>query len=261
LIKKIQLYKKLLIVFMALNVFSMALGLVFTAQYFTSQKKIQSESNQITQQYQIINQVEKLYSIKKPEELFIPNSKMYIKLNQYFSKDYKQDDFNKKYQAYFKRLEPNLKVYDWEKLKVFNESYKLQILERQTALVTLSSQTQKNWISIGLLTLIFGIILPITLLSLISRLIYKVQKALYAKTTDWLKDLRQEKWKNKKAFQSPEFWMKVSLISIEHWAKYGQHPVLQFSSELSGIIKDELNKIEQQKQTHSDESPSEKTAA
>jgi cell division protein FtsX len=93
------------------------------------------------------------------------------------------------------------------------------------------------------LTLVFGVALPLILFSLILNSLRRAQKAL-AETAkeivqDWSRSLSRY---GDDPFKNAHFWIEAILIVSEQVGQQSRHPAAQLSAELSHLVREELHK-------------------
>lgn len=254
-LKRLKLYKNLFVLFIALNVFCLSLGVVFSISHWLKRDQDYQSSQKLQMEFQLTQAIRHHVDVmdlnKSPKNKTSVNFKIleyqiwkkwqdYLSLN---SSPNPTDAFYQKLHPYFVDFELSTEPKKWEELTDFLATHQEQVLLSTQKLHTKSLQNYQEWILVGLFTFLFGILIPMVLLGLITKQIWKAQKELMKKTSHWLEDIKKEHLQRDQAFRSPEFWLQMVLISLEHWAAHSPYPILKYSSEVSVLIKKELKKV------------------
>ncbi|MCB0414228.1 MAG: hypothetical protein KDD50_07835 [Bdellovibrionales bacterium] len=99
-----------------------------------------------------------------------------------------------------------------------------------------------EFIVVGILTLLFGILLPLWVIGLATRLLYRAKIELEKKVLSVIKEFSTAHGLYEKPFQSPEFWFKTTSLVLENIALYTSHPGVHTAADLSRHIRQELEK-------------------
>jgi len=106
--------------------------------------------------------------------------------------------------------------------------------------------TNYHWqlFAVAVLTLIFGIVLPVLLFGLLTKLLNKARIEMQKQVKEWI-DGWVDGTRKEGAFKDPQFWVNMSLLSIELVARYYKHPIAEVGGDISKLIRQELEKANQ----------------
>lgn len=258
LFKKLVLYKRLLVFFIVLNVFSILLSSILGINFFTSKR---STNNKFLTKTEQINTIQKLE--EKTQSLYDTDNNKKITEFHIWSllntNKKLQDRIIEKSSGFVKSKElTNFELFfkDGKNLDKNQISFLAQFLvtERKALFKELqdihTDYTNHSHVLIltGLGTLIFGLILPLLIITLLTKLINETRLRLEKKALNWFDEFLKEKTAmGDGAFKSPEFWLKVFILSVEYIAPYSNHPIANYGSHISKLVRIELGKVEESK--------------
>lgn len=226
--QQMKVYKNLLIVFWAINIFAVITAAVIAFYYFSQP---QGNLLKLTQEKQNINHSLKL-------------------LTNLDAKADKTELFE---------LNKNISTYEWAptyKLPMSNKEILSKRIELQNRLINslqdlenesiefykAQSKSQQQLIIIGVLTLIFGLFLPMAIIALMAKLGLLAKNKTEDHVKEWILQWQKENARHSDPYKSPEFWSRILVISIEHFAPVVDHPAAKYLGEISGEIKKEMLK-------------------
>lgn len=91
------------------------------------------------------------------------------------------------------------------------------------------------------LTILFGVIFPYLYILQIKNRIEQLKKEVEQQVQTWVKGwFETYREHGEDSFQKSEFWLKIVMLSIEQLAQYSTHPGVYMASEISKIIRSEL---------------------
>lgn len=107
------------------------------------------------------------------------------------------------------------------------------------------SPTQvKELIIIGALTMTFGILLPTYIFYQMTNMAKQIRNELANAAREIAKEWMQQFEKyDQEPFRNVDFWANAVLLSAEQMGRYYNHPLAQFSGEMAGLVRTEINKI------------------
>ena len=123
----------------------------------------------------------------------------------------------------------------------------IQVREKLEPALRQVETTVNQLALIALLTLIFGVALPVTIFYRLSVSIAKLRieaEKKFAKWMSWwLKTYGKEKFDPQNPFyQKPHFWMNVFLMFVETMAPQSRNPMVGFFGEMAPLLRAELSK-------------------
>lgn len=123
------------------------------------------------------------------------------------------------------------------------ENIKKQMLHNLKLQIESSNNSTQLLIVIGLLTLIFGLILPSMIFYLMSRGLNKIRLEIQKSAIEFIKDWGKirDQFGND-AFKNAEFWLQIILLLGSFSGRMSSHPLAQISSEFAHLIRLELQK-------------------
>ncbi len=107
--------------------------------------------------------------------------------------------------------------------------------------------TQKELIATGILTLIFGIVLPMSVMALMARAINTLRHEIQGSVLDFLRNWRkteQDYSGDAPAFKNPEFWLQIALLSGQFFGQVSVNPAVQVAGEIAFTIRQELQRAQ-----------------
>lgn len=260
--RKWRFYKKLLMGFFVLNVFCVVSGFVLSFNYWGFKQSLrdqhQNELKKLAASADLERQVAELENdvvvstapalrgdrlsdratvFKEAAEwqkleAYLRQSGLYEK----FPVDSKMIADPKEALAYLRDIKQNLaseRKATFDKLSDMVESY---------------SDTTWELISIGVFTLLFGLIIPGYIIWLITRLLRRTTEELRQSAREiaheWM--AQSEKYHGD-AFKNAEFWVQMGLLGTQILSKSVPHPVAQLTGEMAHLIRQELDKSRNQK--------------
>jgi len=245
-------YKKSLILFLSINIFSIVMALVLGVNYFSVKKDLGIKQRQLIQK--------------------VEHTDVAIGLVMRFARQlsYKEQMRNQTDQAFMIAL-----VTDWSRLARILEEFenikiskeassfiwsketmselktveeKLQI-EKQDLLDELKHGTiayddsTRLLIAIGAITLLFGLVLPNVVLYFMGKTLNGLRRELQDAAIQFLKQWSETKAGfGDEAFKNVDFWMQIVLLVGSQSGRFSNHPALQIGSELAHLVRIELQK-------------------
>lgn len=226
--QQIKIYKNLLIVFWAINIFSVVTASVIAFYYFNTPHNEFSElsRNKLTLG-ESLSRISKLNSNSKANEIFLINKEIsnYNWAPTYTLPLSKKKLLDKKPEL-LKRLIDDINESESDSQRLYEAN----------------SKKQKQLIIIGVVTLIFGLFLPLAILVLMSKLGFLAKRKTEDHIKDWILQWQKEHSNYDEAYKSPEFWSRILIISVEHFSPLIDHPAASYIGEVSGEIKKEMLK-------------------
>lgn len=223
---QIKLYKNLILLFWVFNLVCVFSSLILAYSYFTTDSSAIDRTQNKILSYQVAIKNIYLWESQKSEKSLFKVNKNLADLNI----DYKIP------MSHQELSENKAGVVD--SLIAGSEREQRLLIQLRTQL----DDKRLQLILIGVLSLIFGIVLPGLLGSLITKLSLKAKKSLEDKVKAWLTDWHNEAEKHQEAFKNPAFWTRISVISIEHFSPLVNHPAAKYIGQLSKEIHRELDK-------------------
>jgi hypothetical protein len=224
--QQIKMYKNLLVGFWLMTVFCFFACAIVSYNYFTTPHE--ELSNYLVNQNQLQDLQTKVYQFDEKStdtDLFYINNallKQKLELSKKLPLDKESllelknsiiSQTNKKYQESFEK----------------NQSLAKDYADKQFQLLL-----------IGVLSFFFGILFPL----LILQLMFKAGMLATEKTEDhvkaWVIQWQQENKNYNEPFKSPEFWSRIAIISLEHFAPLIDHPAAQYVGDISAEIKSQM---------------------
>jgi hypothetical protein len=245
--RKWQLYKKLLIGFFVLNVFCVVSGFVLSFNYWGFKQSLreqhQVELTKLSASADLERQIAELENdvvISSDRASIFKEATEWQKLQNHLVASGLGEKF---------LIEPKA-VADRKTALAFLRDIKQSLAgERKAAFDKLSNMVESysdtTWelVSIGILTLLFGLIIPGFIIWQLTRLLKR--------TTDELRQSAREiarEWiaQNEKfggeGFKNIEFWVEIALLGAQIAGRSAGHPVAQMTGELALLIRQELEK-------------------
>ncbi len=108
-----------------------------------------------------------------------------------------------------------------------------------------TTATQKELIATGILTLAFGVILPMVLIALIGRAIQTLRREIQSSVLDFLRSWRKAETdysSDAPAFKNPEFWLQIALLVGQLFGQVSTNPAMQVAGEIALTIRQELQR-------------------
>jgi hypothetical protein len=254
-----SLYKNALIVFLTINVFSVALSFFLAFYYFGSKRDVGHQQTQTLQQLQLADQtLTHLQGLRKK-----------VAGKKTFQLRTRADEISAlETLSLWNDLKNNLVVLGLQMsgndfigfISTAETETELSRLEKElsakkqsnieTMLLQMKSFDNLTRVLLwtGLATLLFGLILP-------QYVLYKMGKTLNAIRLEMQHSALQfiKVWAETRAgfgdgaFKNVDFWMQILLLSTQHMSRLSSHPALQVTSELAYLVREELKKSAENK--------------
>ena len=224
--QQIKMYKNLLVGFWLMTVFCFFACAIVSYNYFTTPHE--EVSNHLVYQNQIQDLHAKLFTFNKNSsdaELFYIHNAL-LKQDLKLSQD----------------LPLNKESLLAQKNTIAELAHKKYItsFEQSQSLVKDYADKQFQLVLIGVLSFFFGVLFPL----LVLQLLFKAGMLAKQKTEDhvkaWVIQWQRENRNFEEPFKSPEFWSRVAVISLEHFAPLVDHPAAQYVGEISAEIKSQM---------------------
>jgi hypothetical protein len=249
-----SLYKNAMIVFLTINVFSVALSLFLASYYFGSKRDVGHKQTQTLQQLQVADQtltqlqnLRKNVGSKKTFQLRTRADELAALQTLSLWNDLKNNlttlglqmsggDFI----GFISTSETDTELSRLEnELSAKKQSHIETMLSQMKSFDNLTRVLM--WT--GLVTLLFGLILP-------QYVLYKMGKTLNAIRIEMQQSALQfiKVWAETRAgfgedaFKNVDFWMQILLLTTQHLSRLSSHPALQVTSELAFLVREELKK-------------------
>lgn len=249
-----SLYKKSLVFFLCINVFSVTMGIVLGVNYFTSKRDLGTRLQA---------------SLEKIESA----DAAIAHLHQF------EAEFASRTRIEIRSVEDEKKILNllgqWQKIKALafevtnievnpetsflvasaqslseiqnikNQMATVKIAELKHAKIEIEkyNDTTKLIIIAGAITLLFGIIAPTLILYLMGRALNHARREIQATALQFVKTWAETKAGfGEDAFKNIDFWLQILLLVSNHAAKMSSHPAIQITSEIVHIVRLELLK-------------------
>lgn len=246
--RRIQTYRYLLVMTIALNVLTATSGLVcgiyfWKGSFQLSDQIISQEENKsaLLSIQKNINELKALPNVKRPsrtealaelrlwENLRLRTENLNFDAAKNFPEEYFTD--SKAGAKWLSELSVEInKQLESQRTEI------LKMAHRETAL-----RSALLWI-LGL-TLFFGVIVPMFVLGLLMKALRTAQNALTTTAKeivhDWSVALNRY---GEEPFKNAHFWVEAMLIITEQLGEQSRHPAAQLSAELSHLVRSELHK-------------------
>jgi hypothetical protein len=153
----------------------------------------------------------------------------------------------------FKEIRPSFTKSDninWSPFFSQIESGKKTLYNDLTEAMQSLDTIHKEFIIIGLVVLIFGILIPFFIFRFVHSVLQNLRKEIERTAYDFVKTWSAEKAKmGNEAFKNIEFWLKIGLTFGTHSGRMSRHPIAQMLGEISYIVNTELARLEAESQT------------
>lgn len=258
-------YKRCLIAFILVNVFSVALSLVLSVQYFGFQKDTSEGVQKAVSQIQQVERAQML--IEKIQESRNARPKW----------DLRQQKDEAQLLALFRDWQELVSIFKTlEVASVDNaasvtggdDSF-IAMISRETSpdlkrlSVQMASIKEREWQSlsssnlrhqsrtrtlmiVGIITLLFGLIMPGLLFVVLGRTLNRIRTEMQNAALEFIRGWAEARAGfGDDAFKSVEFWLQVLLLLGHQAGHLSSHPAVQVTSELAHLIRLELKKSAQ----------------
>ena len=224
---KIALYRRLLIVVWLVQSIVLLTGLVLSIGYFRDDElQLDSLSKYVTEQKDLHQSLLALNATTDAAGVYRTNRAIELMNLQWQSRS-----------APFSKEE----LIEWKQplLALSQERLQEMILRQQSLWQQqIRKRTQLIWIAV--LSFLFGFVLPSAVFWLLGRLGWKLKQESERQVKSWLKGWSSEKQQYNDPFRHPEFWLRIGLLSAEHFGPHFRHPLALYFSELAREIRQEL---------------------
>lgn len=248
-----RFYRRSLMVFLALNIFSVVVALLLAAKYFGSQKNFGEKQRELYSQ--ITSAEESLKDLRKIQATLKGRTRLEVKTLQ--DEKLILDSLS----AWQKiREKATVLKLDWPK----DFSPLIDTSENRTLLAEMTVQLEecqalrlkalavslgkyesnvRQLILAGLMTLMFGFIFPSLFIYLIGRALNRVRVEMQKAALEFIRGFNENRSAyGADAFKNVEFWLQILLLMSEQARYLSGHPVALMTSEISYVIRQELKK-------------------
>jgi hypothetical protein len=105
-----------------------------------------------------------------------------------------------------------------------------------------------EFVVIGILTLIFGFLVPYIVIRLSTTMLNTVRLEMQKTAYDVMKTWSEERTKyGEQAFQNVDFWLQILLTMGHHSGRLSSHPMAQMLGELAFLMQKELTRLESER--------------
>jgi hypothetical protein len=254
-----RLYKKSLIIFLTINIFSVVMALVLAVNYFGVKKNLGVDQRLIIEKIERADQA--IYLVMKFARQLSFREQVHNQTDQAFMISIVTD-----WAQLTRMLEEfdNIKIskevsnFIWSKdtiaeLKSTEEKLQAEkkylIDELKHGTIAYDDST-RLLIAIGTITLLFGLILPNIALYFMGKTLNGLRLELQEAAMQFLKQWSETKAGfGDEAFKNVDFWMQILLLVGSQTGRLSSHPAVQIGSEFAHLIR-----IELQKQSNADNS-------
>jgi hypothetical protein len=247
-----RFYKNAILVFLAINVFALTLSAVLAVRYFGFKKDLGVEQKQLLHKIERVDDVFAAFDDIEKSGTALAKSK-----GVHTTADEESVLHLIKSWDALKTLSTDLDTHlpHTEHPLLFDEKTRENFLESRADLLHLRTQmfselnlnldnyhhNQIELILVGIITLLFGIILPQFILYLIGRTLNRLRLEMQNSVKDFLKSWNQTSTAfGPKPFQNVEFWLQILLLAGEQSSRLSGHPAARIAGELAFIIRQEL---------------------
>ena len=251
-LRRWRIYKTLFVLFIAINIFSLTLSIVLGSRYFSSKGLLAEQQQKVLNEIAIAER--SLRASKNLKEHFSHSRLVKLKTeDQEKNILFVLNELQNMLQGAQKLgLSPQLEA------KLVSDGKTTKKLDALRADLELSKannydKLQKNLkafksanveiVITGLVTLVFGVFLPLLMIYLMGRAMNRVRQELFSLVQEILKD-----WNSAigsfgdQPFRNVEFWLQILLLVGSHGSRLSHHPVAMVSGELAHILRLELQK-------------------
>lgn len=247
--RKWYLYRNLLVGFFVLNVFCVVSGFVLSFNYWGFKQSLRdqhrTELEKLSATADLERQVAELENLlyngpKLERAALFREATEWQKLQSYLHASGLSNKFPfseatvatpKSGLAYLKDIKTNLAD---ERKKAFN---------KVSEMVESYSDTTREIIIIGALTLLFGLVIPGFIVWRLTRLLKRTTEQLRQTAREIADEwLRQNDKFGADGFKTVEFWVEMALLATQFTGRAANHPMAQLAGELAGLVRQEIEK-------------------
>ena len=249
-VKKIQYLKWAIILVMAANVFVLTSSILAGVYYFHLKNQVERQVNASIEELQKFNEIEKAL-----RQLSGPKPKDSEAIYEYR----KSSDALKEMLKSLALELPALSDYlgqskTWyletpkaQEIAVVLDERKLALQQNIRAAIEKTRDASIQLIIAGLMTIIFGFLLPIYFFYRLVHALIAAKQTYEEKMAKWLVEYlngykRYGEKADGKPFQDPLFWLHLVMISVEIFGPRSHHPIIRMVSELAPLVKQEIEK-------------------
>ncbi len=240
-LKRLKYYKYLFFFSTTVQIFVVVCGLYFLFQQFTIETSFEDQFATLERNQELYSQLKKQVT-QNP----YPQNENPQKLKAFYISMGKIENLVQ--QIGHPNLTSSYREFESKPQSPMNLlSYEEAIAgQNQPTLYKLFSQSQSNKnvvIILGILSLFFGLILPLIIIAQVAKLLRQVQKDINDKavqiSSDWIREKNRH---GDDAFKNVEFWAKIGLTSIGQSSQMSSNPVAILVGDLALQIRAELDR-------------------
>lgn len=242
--KRMQLYKRIVLALLAINVISAALGIATFVTYLSSRQKLAQSNEELTSHLNLLDEVNDhlihLVGIAKSND---PESQFQRRrITEQLAPTLKTLGQNNILLAssLTKIEKANLTVDSEAALREVHQA-RIRLASQLNEIAKKSMDLHQHLFLVGLITVALGIVLPLLIIYLITRRINETRKALQVQVSHWVSQwLAINQTFGSRFYQQPEFWIQIVLLTTELFGEKLKHPLMQFIVEIASMIRQDL---------------------
>ncbi len=250
--RKWVLYRNLLLVFFLLNVFCVVSGFVLSFNYWGFKQSLREKHKHELQKLSSSADLERL--LAELENVIYTGSKAgteraaifreaneWQKLGQYLA----ASGLNEKFKIDENIIDqPKTALLFLKDIKTSLAGERKAAFEKISTMVESYSNTTWELVTIGGLTLLFGLVIPAFIMMMLTRLLKRTTDELRQSARDIVKEWvnQNTKFGGADAFKNVEFWVEMALLAAQFTGRATNHPMAQLAGELAQLIRQELDK-------------------
>jgi Sec-independent protein translocase protein TatA/cell division protein FtsB len=249
-----RIYKRTLIFFFAVNVFSVVFAIVLAAKYISSHSTLAKKQTHLISQIENIEKTQ--FALKTLQNKLSQRKKIEIRTREdekqvlsilsdwqelrTYSAQIEGVVLNYEFSSLIDTVEAQTEIQKYDKGL---ESAKVLLWQKMKAQISDFNFTTQLIIITGVITLLFGLILPTIISSYMGRALNNARKEMQNAALEFIKAWGEAKaGMGEDAFKNVEFWLQILLLVGQQTSRLSSHPAAQITGELAYLVRIELQK-------------------
>lgn len=249
-----QRYKTAMVVFLSLNVFSVTCAFVLGINFFSVKKDLgerhsASLQNIMKADKALVALDQLLHDIQSRTKLEIRSAEDERRVLALLARWQEARDLANQVLPQAIQLQTAVLIFNSENQSLIGQMRASLLSVKESEWQNLNTSLHKYndrmklLITTGAITLIFGIILPLTILYLMGRAVNRLRIELQNTALEFIKTWAETKAGfGEEAFKNVEFWLQVLLLIGQNTSRVSTHPLAVIAGELAYLVRLELQR-------------------
>jgi hypothetical protein len=242
--QKIQFYKTLLVGFWCLNILLIALTLAAGLRFFSNGKNFEDSLKNQKQILEILSLESQLSGVASLPTATADQVYEYRRrVDGLKAALAPRGDLPESLRRFADSEKWKMTTPEWKELRASLLGWAKNKMETSEAAFQDAHRTAKEVLLLGIITLLFGIVLPVIVFALLTKNLVKAKKGFEDKLSVWLARVLQKIPDDKEnPWTNPALWVEVVLAGFEIFAPRSRHPMVLILRDFLPTVRKEISK-------------------